>query len=121
MASVLIIDDDPQVRDLLTQVMEEEGHTVATACNGEEGMNRYRTQPADLVILDILMPEKEGLETIREIRREFPKVKNIAISGGSERAKMNVLDVAGRLGAHRTLHKPFPLETFKNTVQSVLN
>jgi two-component system, chemotaxis family, chemotaxis protein CheY len=120
MATILIIDDDKQVRDLLRQVLEEEGYTVITSHNGEDGIARYRSQPADLIVLDILMPDKEGLETILDLRREFPQVKIIAMSGGSERAKLNLLDLAQRLGAQCTLHKPFQINTFTEMVRTVL-
>jgi two-component system, chemotaxis family, chemotaxis protein CheY len=120
MATILIIDDDKQVRDLLRQVLEEEGYTVITSHNGEDGLTRYRNQPADLIVLDILMPDKEGLETILDLRREFPQVKIIAMSGGSERAKLNLLDLAKRLGAQCTLHKPFQINTFTEMVRTVL-
>jgi two-component system chemotaxis response regulator CheY len=120
MATILIMDDDPQVCDLLKQVLEEEGYAVTTAENGQEGIKLYRAHPADLIILDILMPEKEGLETILELRREFPQIKIIAMSGGSERAKLNLLDLAKRLGAQYTVRKPFQLENFMSIVRQAL-
>lgn len=120
MATILIIDDDPQICDLLKQVLEDEGYSVVTAANGQEGLTLYRAHPADLIVLDILMPEKEGLETILDLRREFPQVNIIAMSGGNERAKLNLLDLASRLGARYTLHKPFELQSFTAMVQQAL-
>ncbi len=120
MATILVVDDDRQVCALLKQVLEEEGYTVESALNGIEGIRGYRSHPADLIILDILMPEKEGLETILDLRREFPKVKIIAMSGGSERAKLNLLDLARRLGAQYTLNKPFQLQTITDLVKKAL-
>ena len=120
MAYILIIDDDPQVCSLLKQVFENEGYTVQSALNGVEGINRYRDKPAELVILDILMPEKEGLETIVDLRREFPHVKIIAMSAGSERAKINLLDLARRLGAQHTITKPFDLLAITDLVAKLL-
>lgn len=120
MATILIIDDDPQICDLLKQALEEEGYRVMTAGNGQEGINLHRAHSADLIVLDILMPEKEGLETILELRREFPQVNIIAMSGGSERAKLNLLDLANRLGAQHTLHKPFQLKNFTSLVRQAL-
>ena len=120
MASILVIDDDPQVCSLLKQVLEGEGYTVQSALNGIEGLSLYRRTPAELVILDILMPEKEGLETIVELRRDFPRVKIIAMSAGSERAKINLLDLARRLGAEQTITKPFDLTTITALVTKVL-
>ncbi len=120
MASILIMDDDPQVCDLLRQVLDNEGYAVKTAENGQKGLDLFRAHPVDLIILDILMPEKEGLETILELRREFPGIRIIAISGGSERAKLNLLDLANRLGAQYTMKKPFKLEAFMKTVREAL-
>ncbi len=120
MATILVIDDDQQVCALLKQVLEEQGYTVESAVNGIEGIREYRSHPADLIILDILMPEKEGLETILDLRREFPQVKIIAMSGGSERAKLNLLDLARRLGAQYTVNKPFQLQTITDLVKKAL-
>ena len=120
MATILVVDDDRQVCALLKEVLEEQGYTVESAVNGIEGISRYRNLPADLIIIDILMPEKEGLETILDLRREFPRVKIIAMSGGSERAKLNLLDLARRLGAQYTVNKPFQLQTITDLVKKAL-
>ncbi len=120
MAAILVIDDDPQICDLLRQTLEKEGYTIETAEDGVAGINQYREHPADLIILDILMPEKEGLETILDLRREFPEVKIIAMSGGNERAKLNLLDLAKRLGAQYTIQKPFQLQTLTEMVYEAL-
>ena len=83
MAIILVIDDDPQICDLLQQVLKEEGHVVHSALNGVEGISQYRQYLPELVFVDILMPEKEGLETILDLRREFPNVMIIAMSGAN--------------------------------------
>jgi DNA-binding response OmpR family regulator len=120
MATILVIDDDPQICDLLRQVLEKEGHAVHTALNGVEGISLYRQHLPELILLDILMPEKEGLETIVDLRREFPNVMTIAMSGGSERAKINLLELAQRLGAQYQLTKPFQLQTVIELVNTAL-
>jgi len=120
MATILVIDDDPQICDLLQQVLEKEGHAVHTALNGIEGISLYRQHHPELILLDILMPEKEGLETILDLRREFPNVMTIAMSGGSERAKINLLELAQRLGAQYQLTKPFQLQTVIELVNAAL-
>ena len=120
MANILVIDDDPQICDLLQQVLEKEGHAVHTALNGIEGISLYRQHHPELILLDILMPEKEGLETIVDLRREFPNVMTIAMSGGSERAKVNLLELAQRLGAQYQLTKPFQLQTVIELVNTAL-
>ena len=120
MPSVLIIDDDQQVCALLRQAFEDAGYAVTVATDGQEGTNCYRTSPVDVIILDILMPEKEGLETIVDLRKEFTGVKIIAISGGSERAHINLLDLAKRLGALHTLKKPFEIQTLLELTEAVI-
>src|SRR5688572_234064 len=82
MQRILVIDDDEQVRALLYEILDRAGFKVVEATNGVEGLKLYRAQPADLVITDLIMPEKEGVETILELRREFPDVRVVAISGG---------------------------------------
>jgi CheY-like chemotaxis protein len=111
MATILVIDDDPQVCDVLEQVLRNEGHLVHSALNGAEGICLYREHLPELIFLDILMPEKEGLETILDLRREFPDVKVIAMSAASEGAKINLLELAQRLGAQHRMTKPFQIQT----------
>lgn len=121
MPSVLIVDDDDQIRRLLRSTLEQAGYQVSEGRSGREGLLRYRSAPADVVVMDILMPDKDGLEAIIELRRESPDAKVIAITGGS--TKMNVpdfLDVAKVLGASRTLHKPFPMAEFLAAVEAEL-
>ncbi len=121
MPSVLIVDDDRQVCELLRQAYEDAGYAVTVASDGQEGTISYRQSPADVVILDILMPEKEGLETILDLKKEFAPVKIIAISGGSERSHINLLDLAKRLGAIHTLTKPFEIQSLLELTESVLS
>jgi CheY-like chemotaxis protein len=104
MAKILIIDDDPQIRRLIGRILSGEGHDVAAAENGTDGLRRFRAERPDLVISDILMPEKEGIETIIEIRREAPSIPILAISGDSGGG---FLGFATKLGASRALPKPF--------------
>ncbi len=120
MPSILIVDDNEQVCGVLREAFERAGYLVTTAPDGNQGTLSYRENPTDLVILDILMPEKEGLETLIELRRDFPSIKVIAISGGSERAHVNLLDLAKRLGALHTVKKPFEMKTLVNLADSVL-
>jgi DNA-binding response OmpR family regulator len=120
MARILIIEDDDLLRHMLRQGLEEAGYEVVEARNGEEGLQRYHAAPADLIITDILMPEKEGLETIIELRREVPGVKIIAISGGGQIGNLTFLEVARHLGAQRVLQKPFKLPEMLAAVREVL-
>jgi DNA-binding NtrC family response regulator len=107
MGRILIIDDEPQVRMLLRRGLELEGHQVVEAGDGAVGLRIYQEQCCDLVITDILMPDREGIGCIMELRRLDPHVRIIAISGASGAFPMDVLGVARSLGAHRTFSKPF--------------
>ena len=117
---ILLIDDDNQFRGMLRQVLRREGYEVVEARDGREGIVRYRSAPTDLIITDILMPEQEGLETIRELRHEFPDVKIIAVSGGGSRGTQDFLKVAKLFGAQRTLWKPFDLDELRQAIRDVL-
>jgi CheY-like chemotaxis protein len=116
MASILVIDDEPNIRTLLRAILESDGHTVIEATNGREGVTLYRQQPVDLVITDIHMPELNGLDLILELTREFLNVKVIAISGEQGEATSS-LHMAKLLGARQVLHKPFSLEMFCAAVE----
>jgi CheY-like chemotaxis protein len=121
MPSVLVVDNEGQIRQLIREALEQAGYHVTEACDGKEALQQYRLAPVDLVIMDILMPEQDGLETIATLRREFPNVKVIAITGGSDMIGiLNFLDVAKMLGAHSALQKPFEMKTLLDTVQAEL-
>jgi CheY-like chemotaxis protein len=107
MAVVLVIEDDEHLRRLLRTVLERAGYTVEEAANGAAGLKQFSIRPADVVVTDIIMPEKEGLETIIELKRDYPHVKIIAISGGGAALDAQYLPSAKALGADRTLEKPF--------------
>lgn len=122
MPSVLVVDDEDQIRQLIRETLEQAGYEVEEASNGKQGLERYRAKPADLVIMDILMPDQDGLESIMTLRREFPASRVIAITGGSDMIGiLNFLDVAKMLGARRTLQKPFDMQTLLDAVQSELS
>jgi DNA-binding response OmpR family regulator len=106
MAHILVIDDDPQMRAMLEKTLQTAGHEVSVAENGNAGLQVQCTKPAELIITDLLMPEKDGLETIVELRQHFPKVPIITISGRPSTGFF--LHMATHLGALRTVEKPFP-------------
>lgn len=120
MARILVIDDDEQILRTLRQVLELEGHEVVDASNGKEGIRLFEENRADLIITDIVMPEKEGIETIKELHEENPNLKIIAISGGGAVDPRVYLHLAENLGAMRTLVKPFSREELLNAVRGVL-
>lgn len=120
MPRILVIDDDDLIRVMLTQMLEDAGYAVAVAQNGDEGIKLFREQPADLIITDIIMPEKEGWETIVELRRDYPRVKIIAISGGGRIGPYSYLMVAKRFGAERVFTKPLKKEELLKAVRELL-
>ena len=120
MARILIIDDNAPTRDILRQALERAGYEVMEAPDGRIGLEHQRTMPAEVIITDILMPEQEGFETIRALRRDFPTTSIIAMSGGGQIGKVNCLTIAERLGAQRVLQKPFGLREMLDTVQALL-
>ena len=105
MARILVIDDAAAVRELLEQMLRLAGHEVLLAGNGKEGLDLLRQQPVELVITDLFMPEKEGLETIQELHRDFSNLPVIAMSG--EPGMPSLLGIAQRFGAITTIEKPF--------------
>jgi len=119
-ARILIIDDDVQIRTLLKEILQQEGYEVVDAPDGLEGVRLYRENPADLVITDIIMPEKEGLEIIRELRTDFPEVKIMAISGGGRIGPEPYLQIAERLGAQSILTKPIGRDELIGAVREAL-
>jgi two-component system chemotaxis response regulator CheY len=120
MSLILVIDDDKHIRDLLRRVLETASYKVIDAPDGRAAMRMWRETPADLIITDILMPEQDGLEFIRELRREAPTAKIIALSGGSARMHLDTLSIAKQFGAIGTLNKPFEIDDLLKTVKSAL-
>lgn len=120
-SKILLIDDEEMMRNLLREALESKGFEVREASNGREALALNRMDPSALVITDILMPEKEGLETIMDLRREFPLMKIIAISGGGYAGQLNFLEAAGKLGAQATLQKPFRLSQLYEAVETLLS
>jgi DNA-binding response OmpR family regulator len=113
MADVLIIDDAPLMREVLTRILERAGHTVREADDGRSGMAEFQDRRPELVITDMMMPEMDGIETIRAMRREDPEVPIIAISGGDE------VNSAAALGATATLEN-FTLNEMLALVERLL-
>jgi DNA-binding response OmpR family regulator len=107
MCKVLLIDDDAAMRAMISRMVGAAGHEVVEAANGVAGLELFRDHRPELVITDILMPQKDGLETVREIRQIDPTVRIIAISGGGAGGYTNFLRIAQSFGATETLQKPF--------------
>jgi len=120
MPRILVIDDDVPFRSVLKASLEEMGHHVREAKNGDEGVSLYRQEPFDLVMTDLIMPGKEGIETIMDLRRITPGVKIIAMSGGSRVTSVDYLKIAKQVGAKHVLAKPFLYEELRAAISAVL-
>jgi CheY-like chemotaxis protein len=103
---VLVVDDDAELRTTTQQLLESEGFSVSVAANGSEALDLLRRRPADIVLTDVFMPEKDGIETIVDLHREFPQAKVIVMSGSEAPRFRNVMVAARELGATRSLPKP---------------
>lgn len=120
MAYVLLIDDDDEVRATLKAILECADHEVTEASNGAVGLQCLKSGRAQIVITDILMPEKEGVETIIELRKAQPGLPIIAISGGGATRNLAFLEIAQKLGADRILTKPVDADVFLGAVDELL-
>ena len=120
MARILIIDDEDELRSMLRRMLEQAGHKVTEAVNGAEGIQLYKQDRPDLIITDIIMPEKEGVETIIALRRADPDLPIIAISGGGRLEATDFLTMTKKLGARRTLSKPFRRDQLLEAVDECL-
>jgi DNA-binding response OmpR family regulator len=117
---ILVIDDEPTTLDLLRRVLELNGYDVSTAKNGQEGVELFQQQPSDLVITDMVMPIKDGLQTILDLRSDVPELPVIAISGGGTISKERYLAIAAYLDKVVTIAKPFSLEEITEAVEKLL-
>ncbi len=121
MSRVLLIDDDELVRVSLMKVLENAGHEVVTAGDGNEGMKFFKENDFDIVITDLIMPEKDGIETILDMKKTSPDMPIIAISGGGRFSNPDLyLSSAREFGAVTVLAKPFALKEFLDAVQTGL-
>ncbi len=121
MTRILIIEDDDLVRDYLVDVLRRAGYEVEAAADGQAGVEMFRTRTMDLVITDIIMPEKDGIETIMDLRRDNAHLKVMAISGGGRTEPENYLNSARLLGADLTMKKPFSNKELLAAVAELLD
>ncbi len=119
MSRILVIDDDAALLLALETFLSSAGHAVVTAADGAIAAKLFRAEPFELVITDMVMPNREGIETVIELHREYPDVGVIAMSGGAH-ASPTYLGLAARLGAHRTLAKPFSLPQLATAIAETL-
>ena len=113
---VLVIDDEALARELIRRILEKEGYEIAEAVNGEQGVESFKGRPCDLVITDLVMPVKDGINTILEIRQLVPDLPILAVSGGGAIAKERYLNAAGYIDGVTTLAKPFTRQQLVDAV-----
>ena len=101
-------------------MIERNGYEVIEASDGKEGMSLYRKNPTDLIITDLIMPGKDGIEIIQELKKDFPDIKIIAISGGGRIGPQDYLHLAKMLGAQQTLTKPLELPELLKTIKELM-
>ena len=119
--TILVIDDEEQIRTIIKKILEAEGYNVVVAGDGKEGLKAFNESPVDLVITDIIMPEKEGIEIIRDLKNNSENIKIIAISGGGNIGPDEYLFLAKKLGVDMTLAKPFRRNELISAVSEVLD
>ena len=116
MARVLVVDDNDEIRGFIRRILEASGHVVIEAGNGREAMKLAKESPVDVVITDVFMPEFDGLEMMRSLRKLQPHLKVIAVSGGGSMGNMDILHAAKLFGAYRVFTKPFASRDLVNAV-----
>ena len=121
MGHVLVVDDEPQVRGMLDKLLTRAGHAVALAEEGAQALRLLDQSDFDIIILDLLMPGMEGLETLMRLKKAHPALKVIVISGGSRSVHMDFLPTALKLGADRALKKPFENDALLAAVDELLS
>lgn len=121
MAKILVVDDDDAVLRLIEAALHRAGHEVQIARDGNEAMRKLEGMPIELVLTDVVMPEKEGIQLMMELKRLSPHQKFIAMSGGGEFGFESYLNYAKMLGAVATLQKPFGMQTLLKTVEGALH
>lgn len=121
MAKVLVIDDDELMRITLRTLLEEEGHTVLEASDGREGVDVFNNNGADLIITDVMMPKRSGIDVLEKLRAASPNLKIIVISGASRFDNADMLRMASILGAERTFHKPINKVEMVSAVREALS
>lgn len=119
--NLLIIDDDIFFRELIKDILNDYPVNILEATDGDKGLEMLKSEPIHLVITDIIMPEKEGLESIIEIIQKYPGVKILAVSGGGSSGSPHYLEMARSLGAHATLAKPFDDKTLIDKINELIH
>lgn len=119
MALILMVDDDPTVREIGKALLGD-AHTVVEASDGLEALALARSLPVDLIVLDMLMPNKDGLETLTALRAQSTRPRILAISGGGLLEANGLLKIARAFGADATMQKPLRVGEFRRVVDDLL-
>lgn len=117
---VLIVDDEPNIRQELADTLRWQGYDILEASDGNEALRTLNEQNVDLLVVDMFMPYRDGLDTIVEVRKTYPQMKAIAMSGGGRTRHVDFLKYARELGAAAAIRKPFSLEIFRDLVARTL-
>jgi len=121
MIKILIVDDEVQICESLKIFLERNGYTISVAADGAEALNKISSETFNLVVMDIIMPEKDGVELLVEIRKDYKNLPVIAMTGGGRIGKQNYLQMAKALGASAVLTKPYDLDDFLMVINELLN
>lgn len=121
MKKILIVDDEPSVLKMLRKILKDDAKEIVEAENGEQALELCLQHDIDLIITDIVMPKKHGIDLIMGIKKDFPNMPIIAISGGGVTGRFNYLETAELLGANNVLHKPFEASELRATVHNIIN
>jgi CheY-like chemotaxis protein len=121
MPVLLVIDDDDAIRSLIASYFTANDYTVIEAADGRSALQKFAKADVDVVITDLIMPDMEGIETIRELHKLKPCIKIIALSGGGSMSPSGYLNIASKMGAQYSFSKPVSLEVLKNAVEKLLN
>jgi CheY-like chemotaxis protein len=116
--SILVVDDESELREIICQVLTTAGHRVTEAANGAEAITAFGAMDFDLVVTDVIMPEKDGMQVISELRKKKPGVRIVAMSGGGHVSREQYLKLARALGAHSVLEKPFNNQALLSAVEA---
>ncbi len=120
MYTILVIDDDPIMRETISDILSLQGYKVILASSGVQAMLHLQNVSVNLIITDVIMPDKDGIEVIMVATKEYPQVKILAISGGGYISADNYLKMASSLGAHSTLVKPFDIDDLVGKVNNLI-
>lgn len=120
MPKILLVDDNDTFRTAVGMMLEDMGHEVRQATNGEEALTLQKVWSADVLFTDLIMPDKEGFEVIQEFRQRYPEVVIVAMSAGGRMTAKDMLKIANHLGASYTLTKPFSKEQLAETIAGIL-